>query len=37
MKHEFIMLKYEDVPQSVMYALSEGHDAVEVDDELIVK
>lgn len=36
MKHEFIMLKYEDVPKSVRYNLREGYNAVEVDDEIIV-
>lgn len=36
MKHEFIMLKYEDIPQSVMYTLRKGHNVVEVDDEIIV-
>ena len=36
MKHEFIMLKYDDIPQSVMCTLRKGHDVVEVDDEIII-
>lgn len=36
MTHEFIKLKFEDVPEIVMYDLREGHDVVEVDDDIIL-